>query len=99
MLEIFKTFVGSNELPTDFKTYDYLVFNPLDDVINSECCFECNNNYEYYTDDKMDDISKQISSNDLSLLNVNIKIMNKNFDSLKEFLHGTIVLILILLVL
>ena len=37
----------------------------------------------------MDDISKQISSNDLSLLNVNIKSMNTNFDSLKEFLHGT----------
>ena len=37
----------------------------------------------------MDDISKQISSNDPSLLNVNIRSMNKNFDSLMEFLHGT----------
>ena len=37
----------------------------------------------------MDDISKQISSNDLSLLNVKIRSINKNFDSLKEFLHST----------
>ena len=46
-------------------------------------------NSEYFTDDKMDDISKQINSNDQSLLNVNIRNMNQNFDSLKEFLHGT----------
>ena len=72
------------------KPYDHLAFNyPLDDVKNSECSIECNSNSEYFTDDKMDDISKQISSNDPSLLNVNIRTMNKNFDSLKEFLHGT----------
>ena len=89
MLEIFEVFVGSNALPIDFKMYDHLVFNPLDDIINSECSIECNSNSEYYTDDKMDDISKQISINDLSLLSVNIRSMNKNFDSLKEFLHST----------
>ena len=61
----------------------------LDDVINSECSIESYSNSEYYTDDKMDDISKQMSSNDLSLLNVNIRSMNKNLDSLMEFLHGT----------
>ena len=59
MLEMFKMFVGSNELPIDFKTYGHLAFNPSEDVINSECNIEWYSNSEYYTDDKMDDISKQ----------------------------------------
>ena len=37
MLDIFKVFVGSNELPIDFKSYNPLAFNPLNDVICSEC--------------------------------------------------------------
>ena len=46
-----------------------------------------NNDTEYYTDDRLNEMSKSISDDNLSMLNVNIRSICKNLDSLKDYLH------------
>ena len=70
-----------------------LVYNPLKDSIGDTrddggVNFDCYvNNTEYYTDDKLNEMSKSISDDNLSMLNVNIRSICKNLDSLKDYLH------------
>jgi hypothetical protein len=40
----------------------------------------------YYTEDQLNELHKT-TKNNMSLINVNIRSLNKNCDSLKEFLH------------
>ena len=69
-----------------------LVYNPMKDIEDtrddSGVNFDCySNNTEYYTDDNLDEMSKSISDDNLSMLNVNIRSICKNLDSLKDYLH------------
>ena len=89
LLEIYRTFC--DRMLKEFKNYDHFIFNPLENknVLGDVYNPECNSNSEYFTDEELDDISKNISSVHLNMLNVNIRSTYKNYDSLKDFLHGS----------
>jgi len=90
LLELYKMSLNREVMPTELieNQYDHLVFNPLVDIPSDIYNTVCNNNTEYYTEDTIDEISKKNSGNNLSMLNVNIRSTNKNFDTFKDFLHS-----------
>ena len=87
LLVLYKLF----EIPAKSNRFENLAFNPLEDhtgdTTNEAKYGNCNNNTEYYTDDSMNELSKLVNNNNLSMLNVNIRSVYKNIDSLKDFLH------------
>lgn len=77
----------------DFSKYDKMVFNPvryknkaIDNEINeNQQCHNCT----YLTPDQFNESSQSSKENELSIINVNIRSLNKNFDKLKECLKAT----------
>ena len=61
-------------------TFDPHKFNDKDDFN------EYNSNSDYYDNEQLKEVCKNIEKNDLSLLNINARSLYKNFESLQDFL-------------
>lgn len=67
--------------------YDYLSFDPTKFQTDWEGG-DCNSHTSYFTEDQLNQLHK-VTKNNLSMLNINIRSLDKNFDGFKDFLHCT----------
>jgi len=93
-LNVLKESPDFNVKNVDLKKYDEMIFNPLrfdcdttnkgyNDVVDNEFTHKCT----YLTPDQFCSVDSNAPNGNLNLLNVNIRSLSKNFDSLKECIN------------
>ncbi len=89
-LELYHFFENDKMKYDIFKDkFENMSYDPTVFQFDSDDDVTYNNQSSYYTDKLPTDLQNGLAQNNLSMLNINIRSLYKNFDSLKDFIHCT----------
>ena len=86
-----KTSTCSESINANFSKYDKMIFNPFkyqNDIIDNDAANAVNSKCMYVTPEELR-ANLTSESNNFSILNVNIRSLNKNFERLKQHMKTT----------